>query len=273
MASAWPVIEEEPLTPSERAAEQRELIRIRLTDPMFVTQSLRQHEGRKGQGPEKCAWCRSTTEPHLYRCRDRNCRGGLPGCATCIAVVHEKKPEHWLEEWCENRYWKLVALADVGYVYQRGHDGNACPNPAEDTSVEVVQTRFGEAKIFGTMPASAAQRCVDEEERKLRRKATYRKYRRTHLDDRREKGRRRMAALRARQTDEQRVARLARHREAQKKYREEYREQIAHRARRAAVRKNAAAGKETQLRPKARQYWSDPELMTEEEDEDEGDDW
>jgi hypothetical protein len=51
-----------------------------------------------------------------------------------------------------------------------------------------------------------------------------------------------------------------------------YREQIAHRARRAAVKRNAAGGKEIHLRPKARQYFSDPDLMTDEEEEEE-DDW
>ncbi|KAJ7787844.1 hypothetical protein B0H14DRAFT_2628986 [Mycena olivaceomarginata] len=52
-----------------------------------------------------------------------------------------------------------------------------------------------------------------------------------------------------------------------------YCESIAHRARRAAVKKNAVRGKVTKLRPKARQYWSDPELVTsDEEDEEEGED-
>ncbi|KAK6993056.1 hypothetical protein R3P38DRAFT_2801043 [Favolaschia claudopus] len=49
-------------------------------------------------------------------------------------------------------------------------------------------------------------------------------------------------------------------------------ESINHRARRALVRKNAAAGKQTKLRPKARQYYSDPELITDEE-EDDDEDW
>jgi hypothetical protein len=49
------------------------------------------------------------------------------------------------------------------------------------------------------------------------------------------------------------------------------REQIAHHARRAAVKRNAALGRETHLRPKARQYFSDPDLMTDEEEEE--DDW
>ncbi|KAJ7088017.1 hypothetical protein B0H15DRAFT_949832 [Mycena belliarum] len=120
------------------------------------------------------------------------------------------------------------------------------------------------------MPASAAQRCVDAEDRINRRKATYTRYRRANLETRREKNRVRMAALRSGESEVQREARLARHREAQRKYRESSAEQINHRARRATVKKNAAAGRETKLRPKARQYWSDPDLATdEEEDEDE----
>ncbi|KAJ7715051.1 hypothetical protein B0H16DRAFT_1701867 [Mycena metata] len=122
------------------------------------------------------------------------------------------------------------------------------------------------------MPASPAERCEDEEERRLRRLATYHRYRRANLDDRREKGRLRMAALRARESSAQREERLNHHREAQKKYRERFREQIAHRARRAAVKKNESVGKATKLRPKARQYWSDPELITDDEEEEE-EDW
>jgi hypothetical protein len=37
------------------------------------------------------------------------------------------------------------------------------------------------------------------------------------------------------------------------------------------VKRNAAAGKETKLRPKSRQYFSDPDLMT--DDEEDEDDW
>ncbi|KAJ7264973.1 hypothetical protein B0H12DRAFT_1230606 [Mycena haematopus] len=118
------------------------------------------------------------------------------------------------------------------------------------------------------MPASASQRCGDDEERRLRRLATYRKYRRARLDDHRRKARERMARLRANPTEEQRQ----RHREAQKRYRENCRESIAHRARRAALKKNTEMGKDTKLRPKARQYWSDPDLATSDEEE-EDDEW
>jgi hypothetical protein len=95
-----------------------------------------------------------------------------------------------------------------------------------------------------------------------------------------------MARLRAAPTEEQR----ARHREAQRRYRERFgshnalgwrfdlryrcRESIAHRARQALVKKNSERGKETKLRPKARQYWSDLELeSSESEDEEDDDRW
>ncbi|KAJ7105091.1 hypothetical protein C8R43DRAFT_963675 [Mycena crocata] len=118
------------------------------------------------------------------------------------------------------------------------------------------------------MPASASERCFDAEERQLRRQATYRRYNKSHAEERRASGRERMARLRADQTEAQRE----RHRECQRRYRERFREQIAHRARRAAERKNASQGKITKRRPKGRQYWSDPELATESE-ESEDDTW
>ncbi|KAJ7148592.1 hypothetical protein C8R46DRAFT_1231085 [Mycena filopes] len=118
------------------------------------------------------------------------------------------------------------------------------------------------------MPASKLQKCVDDEERRLRRLATYRAYRLRNLEARQLKGKERMARNRKAPSAVQREA----HREAQRRYKDRYAESVAHRARRAAVRKNAAAGKTTVLRPKARQYYSDPELMTDSEEEDE-DDW
>ncbi|KAJ6593078.1 hypothetical protein B0H19DRAFT_1055728 [Mycena capillaripes] len=124
------------------------------------------------------------------------------------------------------------------------------------------------------MPASALQRCGDDEERCLCRLATYCKYRVTHLEACRNKGRQQMARLRVSLTDAQREKHCA----AQKRYREKYaprhtyREQIAHRARRAAVERNAKAGRELKLQPKARQYWSDPEQVSDEEHK-EFDEW
>ncbi|KAJ7446039.1 hypothetical protein B0H11DRAFT_1930380 [Mycena galericulata] len=78
--------------------------------------------------------------------------------------------------------------------------------------------------------------------RYLSRLITYCKYRETHREEVRAKGRQRMAALRRNLAEDQRQ----RHRQAQARYRE--------RARRAAAKKNTVAGKETKLRPKTRQY-------------------
>ncbi|KAJ7846765.1 hypothetical protein B0H13DRAFT_2362813 [Mycena leptocephala] len=101
------------------------------------------------------------------------------------------------------------------------------------------------------MPTSALQHCGDDEEHHLRRLATYRKYHRSHVNEQRAKGRERSSV---RDTAS-------------------FRDQIAHRAQRAAVRKNVPAGKEIKTCPKARQYFSDPELLMEEEDEAEDDEW
>ncbi|KAF8133491.1 hypothetical protein K438DRAFT_1998157 [Mycena galopus ATCC 62051] len=220
--------------------------------------------------PKNCAWCRvSAEEEMLYRRWNQHCRGGLSACSVCILVAHEQHPLHTLQAWTDGRYWKVLSLRSLGYVYQEGHDGEPCPNPALTTTSATVQTTFEPSLDQLSMPPALQQRCYDEEDRKLRRLATYRKYRRTHLADRREKTRRAMADLRARETPVEREARRQKNREAQKKYCDKYREQIAHRARRAAVARNAAAGKETKLRPKARHYWSDPELLTDDEEDSE----
>ncbi|KAF8197289.1 hypothetical protein K438DRAFT_1825058 [Mycena galopus ATCC 62051] len=78
-----------------------------------------------------------------------------------------------------------------------------------------------------------------------------------------------MARLRSRVTENQRV----RHREAQAKYRERCREEISYRGRTAGARQNAAAGRETKARPKARQYWSTDELDSSSSEESDGDEW
>ncbi|KAJ7876467.1 hypothetical protein B0H14DRAFT_2568182 [Mycena olivaceomarginata] len=115
-------------------------------------------------------------------------------------------------------------------------------------------------------------RCVDDKDRRTRRLGSYRKYRRTHLEERRKKTRLRMAALRAAETEEQQEARREKNRQAQRRYRERFREAITHRARRVLLKKNAEQGRQTKLRPKARHYYSDEELITEESGSEDGSD-
>ncbi|KAJ7794940.1 hypothetical protein B0H14DRAFT_2621476 [Mycena olivaceomarginata] len=94
------------------------------------------------------------------------------------------------------------------------------------------------------MSPSPAQRCVNDEDRHTRRLGSYRKYRRAHLEERREKTRLRMAALRAAETKEQQEVRRERNCQAQRRYRERFREAIAHRAQRALLKKNAEQGRQ-----------------------------
>ncbi|KAJ6494176.1 hypothetical protein C8R45DRAFT_1095130 [Mycena sanguinolenta] len=115
------------------------------------------------------------------------------------------------------------------------------------------------------MPASAAQRCHNEEDRRSRRLASYKRYRRKNLESCREKARARMARLRVSASEKG----ITRPNVAMPK--SDYRETIAHRARWANVQKNLVQGKDTKLRPKARQYWSDIDLLT--SDEEDGDNW
>ncbi|KAJ7754861.1 hypothetical protein B0H16DRAFT_1831637 [Mycena metata] len=209
-----------PLSDKQQAAQRRDSMRLRMADPFFINNSSRAHEGRKTKGPSQCAWCRlPIAEAPLFRCRDLECRRGLPACRECILVVHEEHPTHWMEAWKEDRYWALTNLSSLGYIYQHGHGGAPCANPTTETSTMEMATRFGRTEML-CRGSSAGPRCLDEEDRQVRRKATYRKYRETHLQDRREKTRLRMAALRQRQTGAEREARLLRQRQAQAKYRE-----------------------------------------------------
>ncbi|KAJ7042745.1 hypothetical protein C8F04DRAFT_1251562 [Mycena alexandri] len=141
--------QEEPLTDQQRAAEERDLMRIRMSDPLIDNHVMCQHEARKTPGPSQCAWCRSPlADTTLYRCRDLRCRGGLPACRRCILVVHEEHPAHWMEVWTENRYWVLANLGSLGYVYQEGHDGAPCANPMTKTTTMEMATRFGKTEII-----------------------------------------------------------------------------------------------------------------------------
>ncbi|KAJ7300375.1 hypothetical protein DFH08DRAFT_828513 [Mycena albidolilacea] len=105
--------------------------------------------------------------------------------------------------------------------------------------------------------------------RHLQRQEDSRNYRARHREKCRAAGRERMARLRENATQEQR----ARNREAQARYREKCREWIAHKARVAARKKNAAAGKETKARPKARHYYSCDELLTSDSEDEDDEDW
>ncbi|KAJ7847179.1 hypothetical protein B0H13DRAFT_1907425 [Mycena leptocephala] len=232
---------EEP--PQDQDAEEQRRIsaRVQMSDP-FIVSLVKESQGDGARIPRDALGAGSRSMLRKFIAAEI-----VVAVKGCLPVRHA----YWsrtsqtrctassVQIWTERRYWKPMLLRQLGYVYQQGHDAS-----------KIV--------ILVFMPASAQQRCFDDEEHHLRRLASYRKYRRANLEDRQEKTRRRMAELRERETAAERAAR--------------YREQIAHRAWRAAIKRNEAEGKLTKLRPAMRQYYSDPELITDDEEE-EQDGW
>ncbi|KAJ6454061.1 hypothetical protein C8R47DRAFT_1083228 [Mycena vitilis] len=121
---------EEPHDPAE---EQRMYVRARQSDPFTITLVKEKH-GAGRVVPKTCAWCdASVNDTDIYRCQNRRCLGGLAACAACTLVAHEQSPFHRIEVWTGN-HWRRAELRDLGFVYQEGHDGLPCPNPAPTTT-------------------------------------------------------------------------------------------------------------------------------------------
>ncbi|KAJ7509950.1 hypothetical protein B0H11DRAFT_1900372 [Mycena galericulata] len=124
------------------------LIRNLQTDPLYIERARVQHEARKLGGPDSCVWCRASIDDEaIFRCQDLKCMQGLPACGPCILIGHQLSPFHNIEEWKEKRFWKRLTLRDLGYVYQRGHDGLACPNPSPGTETQLVITVSGRHEL------------------------------------------------------------------------------------------------------------------------------
>ncbi|KAJ7639833.1 hypothetical protein DFH06DRAFT_1138518 [Mycena polygramma] len=68
----------------------------------------------------------------LYECQDKECLNGLHACAPCTCIAHQQRPDHGLWVYKSNG-WNPTHLGVIGYVYQIGHDGLPCPNPAAET--------------------------------------------------------------------------------------------------------------------------------------------
>ncbi|KAJ7436522.1 hypothetical protein B0H11DRAFT_2231795 [Mycena galericulata] len=114
------------------------------SDPLYRERARAEYKARGSLGPDICVWCRVSIEDEaIYRCRDLQCMDGLPACGPCILIGHQVFPFHNVEKWTEKRFWKRLTLADLGYVYQLGHDGLACPNPSADKKTRVVVTVSG----------------------------------------------------------------------------------------------------------------------------------
>ncbi|KAH8802319.1 hypothetical protein DL96DRAFT_1718947 [Flagelloscypha sp. PMI_526] len=85
-----------------------------------------------------CLDCGQMADPS-YLCED--CEGGL-SCAGCLVKSHARLPMHNVKIWSESA-WRRTTLADVGLIYQMGHNGAPCPFPDSATSRMVVIEQNG----------------------------------------------------------------------------------------------------------------------------------
>ncbi|KAJ7509952.1 hypothetical protein B0H11DRAFT_2215786 [Mycena galericulata] len=117
------------------------VIRTMQTDSNYIARMLKEYHEREFVAPDRCSWCRmprSEEEP-LFRCHQRGCLEGLPGCGPCIGIAHQTMPMHLIEEWFDNHdRWQRTSLRRAGFVQQLGHDGMPCPNPAQSVVVKEV---------------------------------------------------------------------------------------------------------------------------------------
>jgi hypothetical protein len=44
----------------------------------------------------------------------------------------------------DSRVWKPATLHQLGYIFQEGHQGLPCPNPAPMTTTKILRTSHGE---------------------------------------------------------------------------------------------------------------------------------
>ncbi|KAJ6509364.1 hypothetical protein C8R47DRAFT_1208548 [Mycena vitilis] len=107
---------------------------------------MREARKQEGPAPTACSWCRCKAgdDEKMYRCKD--CLAGLPACRRCILVAHMEDPLHFPAEWA-GTHWKRVTLDSLGYVFQEGHGGLDCPNPAAETEKQVLYRMNGRHEI------------------------------------------------------------------------------------------------------------------------------
>ncbi|KAF7331975.1 CxC2 domain-containing protein [Mycena kentingensis (nom. inval.)] len=107
-----------------------------------------------GDIPQECSWCKKSlsTAGALYVCAmGDKCLQGMYACSFCTLIAHEQRPEHrFVSRWSVDApRWKKVSLADLGYVYQEGHNSvlGECGNPAPTTRFEWRSSRWGRFEL------------------------------------------------------------------------------------------------------------------------------
>ncbi|KAF7325868.1 CxC2 domain-containing protein [Mycena kentingensis (nom. inval.)] len=91
---------------------------------------------------QTCLRCSvDTSKARTFQCLD--C-GGYLQCESCIRAGHKTQPLHRIQEW-NGDYWVRVSLysprapdVGLGLVFQLGHYGLRCPNPAKEQRMVVI---------------------------------------------------------------------------------------------------------------------------------------
>ncbi|KAJ6503465.1 hypothetical protein C8R47DRAFT_1210710 [Mycena vitilis] len=64
---------------------------------------------------------------------------GTRATPTCPRFIHRRFPLHWVKAWSRHESrWSTRALGTVGFVYQLGHGGYACPSPSSQRIMAVI---------------------------------------------------------------------------------------------------------------------------------------
>ncbi|KAJ7829016.1 hypothetical protein B0H14DRAFT_3465979 [Mycena olivaceomarginata] len=126
-------------TTEDREEWRRLASHTRQSEPIIIVHLLQQPENDRSAKVSKCVWCGASMEDEtMYRCREA-CRGGMVACATCILVGHWEAPLHRLQVWSPgSRIWEPATLRQLGFIFQEGHQGLPCPNPAPTTTTKLL---------------------------------------------------------------------------------------------------------------------------------------
>ncbi|KAJ7605228.1 hypothetical protein DFH06DRAFT_1348793 [Mycena polygramma] len=134
-----------PANQDDAAFERLQIYSIQ-REPEWMARVREQFRKEEGPAPQACSWCRRKAGPEEKMFRRKDCLSGLPACRRCILVAHMEDPLHFPYEWVDT-HWKRVTLHSLGYVYQAGHQGLDCPNPAAETETRVIRALNGRHEI------------------------------------------------------------------------------------------------------------------------------
>ncbi|KAJ7076953.1 hypothetical protein C8R43DRAFT_966146 [Mycena crocata] len=116
---------------------------FRLLKAFFLEETLRHHGLADSTDAPRCALCNAClygeAAPRFFRCADY---GEFLQCQGCCLKRHALMPLHLLMEW-KTVMWVRTTLLKLGLCYQLGHEGQACPHPAEFERHMVVMDLTG----------------------------------------------------------------------------------------------------------------------------------